>query len=398
MLLETKPFSEIREQDLQNLIIDGEPEGKKLDYKRELPGHSDNDKRKFLADICAFANAGGGFLVYGMDEKAGKANSLVGITVLDADEEIRRLESIIQSGIAPRIPGIYFRFVDLSSGAKALIIKIPISWASPHMVVFDGVSRFYSRNSAGNYPLDVQEIRTAFATSETLSTGIKNFRLNRVGRIVAGETPILIKGNAKIILHIIPLTSLYNQLSIDLNFVTNNYQKLKTLNKGISNFRMNFDGIVTYSQTSDDKYVSYTQIFKNGVIEAVNHSILDKLINERFFIPSVLFEESVSTACFGLLEFQKSMGIEPPILIFLTLLGVKGYIMGVNARLQSACFDSQDNLFIDRDTLLVPEVIVQNYEGINIKSIMKPIFDSVWNAAGWLRSMNYDDNGNWVGQ
>jgi len=39
-----------------------------LDYKRDVPGESDQDKKEFLADISSFANATGGDLIYGVDE------------------------------------------------------------------------------------------------------------------------------------------------------------------------------------------------------------------------------------------------------------------------------------------------------------------------------------------
>jgi hypothetical protein len=37
----------------------------------------------------------------------------------------------------------------------------------------------------------------------------------------------------------------------------------------------------------------------------------------------------------------------------------------------------------------------QKRTGINPGEVMRPVFYSVWNAAGWPRSMNYDDAGNW---
>jgi hypothetical protein len=29
------------------------------------------------------------------------------------------------------------------------------------------------------------------------------------------------------------------------------------------------------------------------------------------------------------------------------------------------------------------------------RKVIRPVFDSIWNAAGWPRSMNYDEAGEW---
>ena len=39
-----------------------------------------------------------------------------------------------------------------------IIVRVPNSLNRPHMVVFKQWSRFYSRNSAGKYQLDVHEL------------------------------------------------------------------------------------------------------------------------------------------------------------------------------------------------------------------------------------------------
>lgn len=52
---------------------------------------------------------------------------------------------------------------------------------------------------------------------------------------------------------------------------------------------------------------------------------------------------------------------------------------------------------IDRDTLVIPEIVVDTFDCI-IATILRPIFDVVWNATGWPKSMNYNDSGEWIGQ
>lgn len=73
--------------------------------------------------------------------------------------------------------------------------------------------------------------------------------------------------------------------------------------------------------------------------------------------------------------------MEPPIFVMLSLLGVKGYKMAVSI------YDSGHP--IDRDLLILPEVVIDSYES-DVAKAMKPAFDSVWNAAGWPGSKNYE--------
>jgi predicted HTH transcriptional regulator len=98
-----KPFEIIAENDLLALITNGVSEGRTIDYKRELPGNSDGDKKEFLADVSSFANTSGGDLIFGMDEVEGLPTQLVGFQSVNADLEVRRLDSILSSGLDPRI-------------------------------------------------------------------------------------------------------------------------------------------------------------------------------------------------------------------------------------------------------------------------------------------------------
>ena len=49
---------------------------------------------------------------------------------------------------------------------------------------------------------------------------------------------------------------------------------------------------------------------------------------------------------------------------------------------------------IDRDHLLVPEIVIEDIEQ-SAEQILQPVFDAVWNAAGWDASPNYEPTGEW---
>ncbi len=50
---------------------------------------------------------------------------------------------------------------------------------------------------------------------------------------------------------------------------------------------------------------------------------------------------------------------------------------------------------IDRDVLLLPEVIIENYDE-KASKILKFCFDALWNAFGYPKSENYSESGEWA--
>lgn len=133
---------------------------------------------------------------------------------------------------------------------------------------------------------------------------------------------------------------------------------------------------------------SYVQTFRNGIIEAVDAFMLAPR-QDRHFIPGVEYEQKILESISEYFSVHQKLGVEPPIFIMLSLLGVKGYEMGVNFG-----FGRSFGSPIDRDVLLVSEVMVEDLN-FNLPQVMKPIFDTVWNAAGYSQSLNYDEAGNW---
>jgi len=384
----------IEENTLQDLIDNQVPESKTIDYKAALPGNSDSDKREFLADVSSFANASGGHLIFGIRASSGIPLEFCGVQNINADSEILRIESIIRDGIEPRIPGVSIRAVPLQNQRWAVVIRIPRSWSSPHMVTLKlkDHERFFSRYSRGKYPLDVSELRAAFLLSETTSERIRNFRIERLSKIIAEETPVKLDGVPKIALHIIPISAFDSATRFDLSSIARNPSHLQPINTHVSwNHRYNFDGFLTYAQFPKSTSAhSYVQIFRNGSIEAVEAFMLSSEKGERS-IPAG-YERELLNAISKYLSIQKQVGVETPLIIMLSLVGISGYTLAVNR----SRFLFADVHPIDRNTLLVPEILLESFDS-DLAEVMKPAFDSVWNAAGWPRSMNYNETGQWVG-
>lgn len=387
-----KSIKDITEKDLQELRDRQEVEGKTIEYKQELPSNTDADKKEFLADVSSFANSSGGDLIYGMVEEGGIPVELKGLDIEDFDQVKQRLENLVRDGIEPRIPSLNIQPVPLSNTRTALVIRVPKSWSSPHRVRYQGHDKFYSRNSAGKYQLDVAELRIAFNLSETITERIRNFRRDRISNIVANETPILLPDTAKIVLHLIPITAFSSAQNLDIDKIASHAEQLHPITSyGGLNRRYNLDGFLTHSVYTEDQAYSYVQLFRNGIIEAVEASLLTPHREKRLLIPSDAYEQKLINSLSDYLCVLKTLTVEPSIFVFLTLIGVKGYRMG------SSRIDDLDELHaIDRDIILLPEITVENYEAA-AEDILKPCFDSIWNACGFSNSWNYKD-GKWVGK
>jgi hypothetical protein len=110
------------------------------------------------------------------------------------------------------------------------------------------------------------------------------------------------------------------------------------------------------------------------------------------YIPSKLFEEEIVRGISEYGSLVLSLGAEPPLVVMISLLRVRGFRVGA-----AIGNDPREIQAIDRDDLVVPEVIidVELNDQQEIAKAIKPAFDSIWNAAGWPSAQSYDADGNW---
>jgi len=234
--------------------------------------------------------------------------------------------------------------------------------------------------------------------SQAFAERIRGFRAERLSKIMARETPVPLVEGGKIVLHIMPARAFDVTMEFDVtSFADRMDDRLYPINTEHCercDYRVNFDGFLTYAQLPQSTCArAYLQLFRNGGIEAVEAWILhkEKEKDERS-IPSPAYEQALLSALLRYLSIQKDKGVEPPLLIMLTLLGVHGYTMATR-RYPSLDYYQP----IDRDALVLPEVLAESFD-CDPAEVMRPAFDAIWNAAGWPRSMNYDETGKWVGQ
>jgi len=268
--------------------------------------------------------------------------------------------------------------------------------------------------------MDINEIRAAFLRSDTLIEEIKRFRTARIQKISDYKPRLYLDrhldNNAKTVIQLIPIDAFdhgrrYDNIDETIKFLYHDNGALKPMFRYKSGdpplflgfnddikLKINPEGIRKYSnfQCYDadgrpyrEEY-TYVQLFKNGIIEAVEQRELNSIKDTK-----VLFEEyfqGLIDSLSNYLEALKILDVAVPVYFFLTLLGVKDYRLYLGFRE----FEQK----IGRDILAIPENIIRGdfIEKLDDKPehILKTYFDFIWNACGYPRCFYYDEEGNWT--
>jgi hypothetical protein len=388
-----KSITELSAADLAALVSHSTEEGRHLDFKRDVPSFSDKEKLELCADVSSFANTGGGYIIFGVDESGGVASAVLGLPGVDADAVILRLEQILTAGIDPPVPGIVSRRISIASGGSVIAIHVPRSWRAPHLVKHGDSFRMYTRMSRGKQPLDAQQIRRTFESTGNVVETIRRWHGDRIAKILADDTPIQVEPGAKMVLHIVPLESVGDPFRIPASELIDKPIEFKPLGVSGWDHRINLDGYVTHGGSAYDATngadSSYCQVFRSGRIEAV-FSKLVREHNGRHVIASTWYEKALLEATATYVKSLAALGVSYPLVVMLCFLHARGAFMAVDPR-----YFGRDVHPIDRDVLIFPDVVLEAAPS-DLPRALRPMFDAVWNACGMARSLNYDKTGTWT--
>ena len=393
MSIQHLKIDEITEADLARLVEDRIPESKVLEYKRDLQYVSDDQKREFLCDLTALANTDGGDLILGIKEADGTAAELVGLKKFVPDDALGKIENLLRDFVQPRLTGVHLKVVTLASGDHALIVRVPQSFSAPHVVKHSGISRFCGRNSAGKYDLDVQELRSAFVGNESYGERLKSFRLDRISRILSGGSPVELSGERLIVLHLLPVIGARHENLLGASELSSLRDGilLPPINSAGWEGNYNFDGLLIDSPNrSEGTSRSYVQLMGNGFIESVDSTILQTDGAESPILPAGYLESAIIRVLPQYFEALSKLSLPPPYALSISLLNVRGLQLSNGYSL----FFGRHKRPIDRQNLLTREILIDSTDE-KPETILRPLFDQIWNACGFERSCNYDESGNW---
>lgn len=184
-------------------------------------------------------------------------------------------------------------------------------------------------------------------------------------------------------LHLLPISSLSPASHVDVERVASQKVNLRPLYLSKWDSRFNLDGYLTHATDRESGVCySYVQFFRNGAIEVADSITIDRA-GKNFAASDI--ENELLEAMPKYLAAYKAVQIEPPIVVMVSLLGVKGYYI------RAGQFKDARAAF-DRDTLLLPDLLIEDLS-VDVVSLLKPVFDAMWQASGWRRCFNYDDAG-----
>ena len=154
---------------------------------------------------------------------------------------------------------------------------------------------------------------------------------------------------------------------------------------------INFEGKIIIA--AGEHPSAYTQIYRNGVIEAVRVGVLSSS-EKPSIIPSLRYEETVVTYLPHCFQIMKKLGCNPPILVGISLIGVRGLKLARDFMVELNMGGSNA---IVRDVLMLPEIVVEDLS-TPVAQLLKPTLDLVWNACGFPSSPYFDEAGKWIGR
>ncbi|MBL1156081.1 MAG: ATP-binding protein [Chlorobi bacterium] len=373
---------------VKRLVDSKIPEGKLIDYKESLSVFTSDEKKEFLADVSSFANAEGGNLIYGVKEVDGIPTDICGFKVDSIDAEILKLENLIRDCTDPRVQGTLINYITLDNGQFVLVIYIPKSFNPPHVVKIGNHWKFYSRNSKGKYQLDVSELKSIISLSSNVQERIRDFRLERISRIKNRDLQIPISDEPKFIYHIVPLVSSTSNTVVDLakferaNFKYELFYNLPKI--------YNYEGILIHNHQEGYNADLYVQIFRSGAIEVYASYLHNR---DKQLVPRNSFEKELIEQIPNYISVIKYFELTMPLVIFLTVLDIKGYKIGLYE------YENMREMYnrpFTLNDLLLPEVYIDDAALTNLPLALKPLFDPIWNAAGHPQSPNFNTSGEWT--
>ena len=394
-----KDIKNITKEDLENLVRNHKQEDSFLDFKRDLYGKTDTDKKELLKDVSAFANGSGGEIIIGIEEdNYSQAKTLCGFTTTNISVEKNRIEQIIMNGLEPKLDTFKVRYIHIGNHRFVMIIRIEHSPLFPHMVSFQRFNKFYIRKSDKNLLLDVYELRNLFLKSENFMQEIRKYNQDKIKNILEKNAILPTIEAPKILINFIPFDAFTRQTYLDL--------AKSNLKINFPEQRINFDGLLAY-QMNDKGINSYAQIHRNGIIEFLSSSNkVFNIINNPFVIANNLatkklkiiygekngFEYYLIRKSYEFINILKKLKVQTPIYIFISIIDAKGYRILYKNNNEEKITNA-----IDRNILSIPELELKRYDN-DLKSIIRMAFNMIWNACGEKESINFDNQGKWLGE
>ncbi|MBV5266469.1 ATP-binding protein [Pinisolibacter sp. B13] len=389
-----KEFDEISLRDIQALVDEGIPEGRQLEFKRDHYGRKDDDRREFAADVSAIANARGGYLLIGVDERNGIASSVCGVEAPDPDGLVRAISEAIRASLEPPLIEFRVKWVSIEAARGVVVIKITRSWSAPHRVTVAKDYRFFVRDENGKHPMSVEELRRAFLFASEVEERIRRFRIERLGTLTVNEGPLSVgkEGEARLIMHVVPRTAFTDGIQLSFDERGGSMWPWPLGGGSGANSMYSLDGLISYSGPEErfETVRAFSALFRNGIAEAVAGVRVGNKDGQRNISLTGIEQEVIRGLCQILGEYKRR-SIPAPYTVFLSLVGVRGVSAPIDEWRGGIAYPHRS------DSIMLPELAIDAAGAENAPEIeLRPLFDLMWNAFGQYGSPNYDRSDRYV--
>jgi hypothetical protein len=385
-------LEDITEADIQRLIDHSVREGRTLDFKDRLD-LSDDGKRTLSEDVCAFANAIGGDLVFGLvptDKREGDsavAQSIAPIHVPNLDVTLQTLVNTARDSLEPQLATVQAHPVRLATGGHVIVLRVGASPNAPHRVVRDRGGHFFLRNSVGKERMDIHAIRSAFAFSAGLAERARGFRDARLASLRERRSQVALRPGPLLVVHLIPVLSLTRADTHSIAQLKGAAGHLQRAQPGcnlLGRVATNFEGVIcTSSSDAQGQHHAYAQAFRDGCLELVGAMLtIDRFEPPRpTLVPQQYEQTLVQHDLPAAFRSLASLDIPAPAYLCVSFLNVH--------RLQVETYNAFGPMYPTLPAHLADIVSAPIYlDTFDVvpADIVRPALDPLWNAVGIDRS------------
>lgn len=221
------------------------------------------------------------------------------------------------------------------------------------------------------------------------------FRDKRLSLIQAGKTISSLAGSGRLVMHVVPTAAFLGFTQLDLEQVRAEGDRLRPIDhaSGAYSQRFNYEGSISCDYLASPS--SYTQVFRDGCIEAVVSGMVSEGSSGNLVHASYL-EACLMQQGLKCIVALQNLGIPPPLVVMISLLGVDDAKYSVETSSRFSGFRGNGQPFPAADVMLPPCVLEDYADQTAYHQALRPAIDALWNSAGLAKAAWFNAEGMWV--